>query len=192
MTTYHENIYASLYRATEDQTHAGMTWYARQYNLAMTLTPDDVWRGAGIIAAYSPLTPWWRNVELATDSIRTGVARTDTLPNNYRAAARMLAGEHPLDVLNGTKTRHFAENIALNGVSDKVTVDSIAYSAAVGVHHAAKKIKGFGVKVYREIAEAYSDVAGHQGLAPCQIQAIVWCEWRDAHPNKGAVKGIGE
>lgn len=191
MTDYHTNILASLHRATEDQNEAGMTWYSRQHTLAVSLTPEDVWKGAGIIAAYSPLTPWWRNVELATDSIRAGIARTDTLPNNYKAAARMLAGEHPLDVLGGTKTRHFAENIALNGVSDKVTVDSIAYSAAVGVHHAAKKIKGFGVKVYRDIAGAYADVAGSMGLAPCQVQAIVWCEWRDAHPNTAAVKGTG-
>lgn len=191
MTDYHANILASLHRASEDQTHAGMTWYSRQHTLALSLTPEDVWKGAGIIAAYSPLTPWWRNKELATESVRTGIARTDTLPNNYRAAARMLAGEHPLDVLGGTKTRHFAENIALNGVSDKVTVDSIAFSCAVGVHTPAKKAK-IGVRVYRAIAEAYADVAASIGIAPCQAQAIAWCEWRDAHPNKAAVKGSGE
>lgn len=190
MSNYHDNITASLTRATTDQWDAGMDWYGEAYGIAMALDHRNPWLGAGILAAYSPLTPWWRNVELAVDSVYNGVARTDTLPNNYKAAARMLAGEHPLDVLNGTKTRHFAEAIALNGQTDKVTVDSIAYSCAVGTHYAAKAIKGFGVKVYREIATAYADVAGHYGIAPCQAQAVAWVEWRDAHPNKAANKAV--
>lgn len=187
-TNYHANIIASLERATEDQWHAGMTWYNEAHTLASVLTPRDPWIGAGLLSAYSPLTPWWRNMELAITAVHTGTAPTNTLPNNHRAAARILAGEHTLDVLNGTKTRHFAEAIALNGNTDKVTVDSIAYSCAVGEHFAAKAIKGFGVKVYRAIAEAYGEVADSMAIAPCQAQAVAWVEWRDAHPNKAARK----
>jgi hypothetical protein len=185
------NILRTFRAATPEQYEAGINWYAERNAFVRTLT-DDVWLGAGLLAAYSPLTPWWRNLELAEDSLRTGVARTDTLPNNYKAAARMLAGEHPLDVLGGIKTRHFTENIATAGVSELVTVDSIAYSAALNKHTTAKKT-GMGIRQYREIAACYTRAAEIEGIeyAP-QMQAVVWVVWRDAHPNKAAVRGAGQ
>lgn len=186
---YTRNILRTYRSATESQHNDGLGWYANAHNLAFVIGRGDVWKGAGLLSAYSPLTPWWRNMELAIDSANTGIARTDTLPNNHKAAARILSGEHSLDVLGGTKTRHFAENIALNLDTDKVTIDSIAFSASVNQHFAAKKIKGFGVKVYRDIQEAYRRAAKIESLTPSQMQAIVWVTWRDAHPNKAARKG---
>lgn len=171
------NILKVYRRATDADIEAGMTWYNSAHNLAHVLGRGDVWKGAGLISAFSPLTPWWRNVELATDSAFTGKARTDTLGNSARAAQRILDGEHPLDVLKGDKTRAFAENIALNGVSDNVTIDVHAFSIAMGEPIPSSKLK-MGKRVYRELQTAYRNAAKREGKAPTQMQAITWIAWR--------------
>lgn len=174
------NILKVYRRATDAQRAQGMAWYSEAHNLANRIADGDTWKGAGVIAAYSPLTPWWRNVELATASCETGIARTDSLGNSVRAARRILAGEHPLDVLNGDKTRAFAQNIALNGVSDAVTVDVHAFSIAQGMPIPSSQIK-MGKRLYREIAQAYTNAAKREGVMPTQMQAITWVVWRDIH-----------
>lgn len=177
-----------VYRAASDeQIHAGMSWYGEAHDLALEIAHGDVWRGAGVIAAFSPLTPWWRNVELAVTSFRTGVARTDTLGNSSRAAQRIIDGEHPLDVLGGDKTRAFAENIALNGISDNVTVDVHAFSIAHGKAIPSSQIK-MGKALYREIAECYSRAAKIADIMPTQMQAITWVKWRDMHAKANALR----
>jgi hypothetical protein len=188
--TLTRNVLRAFRAATDNQIAVGLDWYPSAQRRMQVLAGGDSWRGAGVFSAYSPLTPVWRNEELAIDSLTTGIARTDTLPNNYRAAQRILNGEHPLDVLGGMKTRHFTENIALGGVSDKVTVDSIAFSAAINKHTPAKKAN-IGKRVYRTVEAAYQRAAASQGLTPATMQAIVWVVWRDAHPNNAAVRGSG-
>lgn len=181
------NILNVYRRATDAQVEAGMSWYGEAHDLALEIAHGDVWRGAGVIAAFSPLTPWWRNVELAVTSFRTGVARTDTLGNSSRAAQRIIDGEHPNYVLNGDKTRAFCENIALNGISDNVTVDVHAFSIAHNKPIPSSKIK-MGKTLYREIAECYSRAAKRENVMPTQMQAITWVVWRDTHAGKAALK----
>jgi len=186
--TITRNILKVYRRATEQQRVDGAAWYAKANSIAASIANGDAWLGAGLLSAYSPMTPWWRNVELAVDSFRTGVARTDTLTNNARAAARMLAGEPVLDVLNGQKTRAFVENIATCGETDAVTVDSHAYSVAINKHTFTKDVK-LGKRDYRIIAEAYRRAAKREGLDyPSHMQAIVWCVWREENPNRAAQK----
>lgn len=182
------NILKVYRQATPAQIESGTNWYGEAHNLALTHANGDAWKGAGVIAVYSPLTPWWRNVELATDSLSTGIARTDTLGNSARLAQRILDGEHTLDVIKGIKTRTFAENIALNGENDGVTIDVHAYSIAVGKPVPSSKLV-MGVRVYREIAECYRRAAKREGLSPTQMQAITWVVWRDLHPKRAARKG---
>jgi len=186
--THTRNILKVYRRATDAQVIAGKEWYSEAHALALELSPNDVWRGAGVIAAFSPLTPWWRNVELATDSLTTGRARTDTLGNSSRAAQRIIDGEHPLDVLKGIKTRTFAENIARNGISDSVTVDVHAFSIAVGKPVPSSKLK-MGKRLYLEIAGSYSNAAKREDISPTQMQAITWLVWRDENYKRAARKG---
>jgi len=176
-----------IYRsATPEQIEAGMTWYNSAHNLAHVIGRGDVWKGAGLISAFSPLTPWWRNVELAITSAHAGRARTDTLGNSSRAAQRILDGEHPLDVLKGNKTRAFAENIALNGVSNNVTIDVHAYSIAVGKAVPSSKMPTLGKRLYRDLQQAYINAAKREKVMPTQMQAITWVVWRDMHYNNAA------
>lgn len=186
--THHDNIAAVYAAATSAQHDAGIGWYNRAHELAWELSPSDVWRGAGIIAAFSPLTPWWRNEELARASAFSGIARRDTLSNSANNAQRIIDGEHPLEVLKGDKTSAFCENIALDGFSDAVTVDVHAFSIAMGEPIPSSKLK-MGKVLYREIAQAYRDVANEAGLMPTQMQAITWVTWRDRYPKKAARKG---
>lgn len=182
------NILKVYRQATPAQHAAGLNWYGEAHDIALEIGNGDEWKGAGLLAVYSPLTPWWRNVELAVSSARSGIARTDTLGNSARLAQRILDGEFALDVINGIKTRTFCENIALNGISDNVTVDVHAYSIAIGKATPSSQIK-MGVRLYREIEIAYRNAAKREDVMETQMQAISWVVWRDLHPKRAARKG---
>jgi hypothetical protein len=180
---YKVNIIDTYLRATEDEIAEGISWYDDTRALAIEWANGDVWKGAGVIAAYSPNTDWDRNLELAKDSLLTGVARTDALGMNVRKAQAILDGNEPLAVLNGPKTTAFASAIA-NPNSPLVTVDSHAYSIAIGKWTPTSKAK-FGIRVYRSISEAYVECAELTGYSVSQFQAITWVSWRNRHPRKG-------
>lgn len=186
-STHTRNILKVYRRATPDQILSGTAWYGEAHALATEIAHGDTWRGAGVLAAFSPLTPWWRNVELAVTSFRTGVARTDTLGNSSRVAQRIIDGEEPLSIL-GVKTAAFCENIALNGFSDAVTVDVHAHGIANGVHVPSSRLE-MGAVLYREIADSYRRAASRAGIMPTHMQAITWVVWRDMHPQPAARKG---
>jgi len=172
------NIMHVFLNATADDIHAGMHWYDEAHNLAAVLSPGDVWRGAGVISAYSPLTPWWRNKELAIDSLTSGVARPDSLGNSVRAAQRILDGEPVMEVLRGDKTRAFAYAIAEPENASIATIDCHAHDIAMGKVFPGKGRK-IGKRLYRDMAEAYSDCADMTGFSTAQIQAITWVAWRN-------------
>lgn len=176
-----DNIIHHYLLATDDEMNQGMTWYDDAHNLALELSPNDVWRGAGVISAYSPLTPWWRNVELATDSLRTGVAATKTLPNSVRCAQLILDGLHPLDVLKGDKTRAFAAAIAEPDKSTIATIDRHAFNLAMGTMHGNPVI---GKKAFRTLSAAYVEAAELAGISVAQMQAITWVVFRNHKANR--------
>lgn len=177
VTTHAENVLLCYSRGTIEQIRTGAAWYDEAHALAYDLSGGDVWKGAGVIAAYSPLTPWWRNIELATDSLRTGVARTDSLGTSVRAAQRILSGEHTLDVLNGDKVRAFASAIADPHGSTIATIDRHAHDIAMGRVY-DNNTRKIGKRVFRELAHAYTIAASEIGLSVAQVQAITWVIWR--------------
>lgn len=171
-----ENIAAVYSRATDSERASGMVWYNDAHSLALELSPSDVWRGAGVIAALSPLKTWTLNVRLAREAFATGTASGNIGIHNA-IAQRILDGAHPLDVMRGDKTRNFTSAIATNGMSDTATIDRHAYDIAYGkvFTDATRKI---GKRVYRELADAYADVARDVDISVNQIQAITWVTWR--------------
>lgn len=182
------NIISVYLNASEAEISEGMNWYPNANDMAYQWGNGDIWTAAGVMSAFSPLTPWYRTMELAKDSLSTGVARTDTLGNATKAAQRILDGEHPLEVLKGLKTRAFATAIATRGKTESVTIDSHALSIAMGYPIASKKAK-IGVRRYRELSALYVDVADMIGVYPAVAQAIVWPAWRNMHFNKATRKG---
>ena len=181
MTTDHDaycyNIMRTFRDATPEEYTLGMEWYNDAHNLALSLNPDP-WVGAGVLAAYSPLTPWPRNMELAITSLVWGGARTETLGNSVRAAQRIIEGEHPLDVLKGDKTRAFCAAIADPANSRIATIDRHAHDVAVGKVCVDSERK-IGKRVFRAMSDAYVECAEYAGIGVAQIQAVSWVVWRN-------------
>lgn len=178
MSDFHiDNILRTYNAATRDEREAGMTWYDEQNALALELSPDDVWRGAGVISAFSPNTHWNQNVALARRLFaNNGVMESGTLGRNIRNAVRIYNGEHTLDVLNGDKTRAFASAIANPVNSTIATIDRHAYDIAFGVLDTPNR--SIGKRIFAELSDAYNDAAFWLGIGVCQVQAITWVAHR--------------
>lgn len=187
MTDYITNIIDCYLRASDDEITQGASWYDDARAMATEWAGGDVWKGAGVIAAYSPLTPWERNLELAKDTLLTGTARTDSLSINVNKARAILAGAPVLPTLGGPKTTAFASAIA-DPDSSLVTIDSHAYSIAMGYWMPTSKAK-FGIRTYRKIASAYTETAQLAGYSVSQFQAITWVAWRNRHPRSTRKRG---
>jgi hypothetical protein len=175
--TLAENILRCYSQGTLAEIRAGAEWYNDANVLAEHIGKGDAWKGAGLLAAYSPLTPWWRNVQLARESARTGYARQDSLPAAVSSARQILKGAHPLDVLKGDKVRAFCSAIADPHGSEIATIDRHAHDIAMGRVFSDNERK-IGKRVFRELSEAYGIAASEIGFSVAQTQAITWVIWR--------------
>lgn len=158
----------------------GEGWYARARDLALELSPGDVWRGAGVLAAFSPLKTWGEgkgeNITLARQAFATGKA-TGHFGSQCAKAQRIMAGEDPLDVLGGKKTLSFCVAIATAGRGEVATIDGHAYDAAMGMSH-MWETRRINKGDFDAMAAAYAEVADYLGLAVNDLQAIVWVAWK--------------
>lgn len=175
-TTQVENILNVYSRGTFAEIRSGAGWYSDAHNLALELSPGNPWRGAGVIAALSPLKSWDYNVRMARNAFRTGIATGHTSSNNAIAQS-ILDGAFPLDVMRGDKTRAFAAAIATNGMTDMVTIDRHAHDIALNKVF-TEKTRKIGKVLYREMSESYRIAAREIGFTECQTQAITWVIWR--------------
>ena len=179
MTLLVTNIVHWFLSATDSEIADGTEWYREAHALALELSPGDVWRGAGVLAAFSPRSSWTQNVRKARQAFEAGTAIGHT-PNLHtgamcRAAERILQGEHTLDVLKGDKTRAFASAIADPDNSTIATIDRHAYNIAMGTLDPDPKInKG----TFRTLSDAYVEAAELCGVSVAQIQAITWVAFR--------------
>jgi len=173
---YCANIMRTYRDATDAEHAGGMTWYDDAHALALELSPTDVWRGAGVIAALSPLKSWALNVRIARNAFATGTA-TGNIGSHNRIAQMILDGAHPLDVMRGDKTRAFTAAIASPSTSTIATIDRHAHDVAMGevFTDATRKI---GKRVFRAMSDAYVECAEYADISVPQMQAIVWVVWR--------------
>lgn len=173
-----DNILSVYSRATPAEREEGMTWYDRQHALALELCPDDVWKGAGIIAAFSPNTHWNHNVVLAKRFVDSdGTMDSGTIRRHIAWAREIYNGAHPLDVFKGDKTRAFASAIADPSNSTIATIDRHAHDIAMGRVYVESERK-IGKRVFRELSDAYVDAAFWCDIGVAQMQAITWVAWR--------------
>lgn len=181
------NILRKYETADDFALHHGTYWYPDAHLFAESLgngTLEDTYAFSGIIAAFSPLTPWQRNVMLAeraaSVSTPSEVMSFPTLGTARKAAFRILAGEDWNDVLKGLKVRAFASGIWHSGNADDVCVDVHAKDVAYGVPFTGVGNKRTtpsnprNISEYRAIAEAYTIAAHEIGIGPQTLQAIVW------------------
>lgn len=163
------NILAAWDALTADDIAKGRAWYPVANDLARMLGNGDVRKGAGVIAAMSPLKSWKENVRLATDAVNGNVH--GTFGDAIRKVERILDGADPCDVLPmDAKTGNFYANILDPSDPAPVTIDRHAYRVATG----EKMPSGIKGKRYAEVAQAYRNAAAARGVNGATMQAGVW------------------
>lgn len=166
-----------VYRRAESIDHTeGRAWYKEAQSIAREIGQGDTRKGAGIIAALSPMVRWDKNIEYAREGVQSHVFTGNFRKNNDKAR-RIFEGDAPESVLGGDKVRAFYENILTGGESETPVVDRHALAIALGrpLNDRERKITR---AQYKRVAQVYRDVAREFKLAPSVLQAITWVAWR--------------
>jgi len=182
---YVQNIIRVYDDATPDQEHVGRNWYRTAHDMAEMLADGDARTGAGLLAAFSPQTAWWLNVQLAADAYETGTPRGH-VGDALSKAARILAGISPEDVLPMTrKTGQFYLLILDPEDPEAVCIDRHAHDVAVGMAYGDLP-RGLSAKGrYALLAHCYREAAQRLGELPSTVQAVTWIVWRDGLVGQG-------
>jgi len=195
-----KNIINKYREASPEFAKGGHEWYEKAHETAAKLGGGDVRRGAGIIAALSPLSDWDRNVREAHELTKTGTVKSALLPANVAKAQRIHAGENPEAVLGGNKVTNFFHNIHDPSNPGHVTIDRHAYDIALGRPFIGQGGKSAGVPKepskpgnmsedlglssmgrYKHFVRAYQHASGELGVdLPHQVQATTWVTHRGA------------
>jgi hypothetical protein len=176
---YVRNIISVWSVATDDQILQGRSWYRTAHETAAMLADGDVRTGAGLLAALSPQTSWWLNVELACEAFESGNATRHT-GDSCGKANKILAGIDPVDVLPmRRKTGHFYRCILDPSDPVSVCIDRHAHDVAVGVAYGdwSRGLSAHGR--YALIADCYWEAAQRLGEIPSVVQAATWVAWRE-------------
>lgn len=170
-----------LHNASEAELFSAANWYyeahafCAQWAQAFGL---ETWQVAGIVAALSPQLSWGKNkaqaleivARLQNDRPLTGLM---AYPANLAKAKRIFQGEAPLDVLGGMKVRSFYRNLMLDAGS--VTIDRHACAIALfGLDTSKSGQVSVTDKLYKLLAQAYTDVAQEYMIAPFVVQSVTW------------------
>ncbi|HKZ21139.1 MAG TPA: hypothetical protein VJQ57_13645 [Acidimicrobiia bacterium] len=182
---YVRNIRSVWFMASDIQLATGRNWYPEAHATARLLADGDVRTGAGLLAALSPQTAWWLNVELACEAYEAGTAGRHT-GDSCSKANRILAGEDPVDVLPmGRKTGHFYRAILDPSDAGAVCVDRHAHDVAVGIPYGDWPRGLSTPSRYDLIADCYREVALQLGELPSTVQAVTWVAWRNSLAGVG-------
>lgn len=191
-----ENIINKYREASPEFLKGGHEWYGRANEEATRIGGGDTARGAGIIAALSPLSDWSRNVREAQELVKTGTVKSALLPKNVEKARRIHQGEDPETVLGGHKVRNFFHNISDPTSPHAVTIDRHAYDIAMGrsfvgagkgkraeePRPSGTMSQDLGLSAlgrYKHFVRAYQSAAGELGVdIPHKVQATSWVTHR--------------
>jgi len=174
------NVLAVFGAATADNLREGLSWYLDAHNFATILSPGDIAKSAGIIAALSPMMGWEPNkVQASKVFSRNGDASGLGLAKNCAKAAAIYNGAEPLSVLGGNKVRAFYETILDPFGFSIPVIDRHAFDIAVGNVTDDKARSTLSRKgEYERFGAVYIDAAHVAGVSAPQMQAITWVAWR--------------
>ncbi len=183
---YVRNIISVWHMASESELNDGRDWYVQAHRTADMLADGDVKVGAGLLAALSPQTAWWMNVELACEAFDLGVASRH-VGDACGKANKIMAGIDPESVLPmQRKTGQFYRCILDPSDPVAVCVDRHAYDICVGIPLGDWK-RGLGAGGrYTLVARCYREAAQRLGEIPSVVQAVTWVAWRNT------LAGVGE
>jgi hypothetical protein len=167
--TYVTNILREWDALTPDQIAEGKAWYHVAHSMALGLGNGDIRKGAGILAALSPLKSWEENVKLATQAANGNVR--GHFPDACRKASAIMAGADPTEVLPmDAKTGNFYLCILDPSDPNAVAVDRHAAHTALG----ESRKGGLKPKLYGELKAAFVDAGARRNVLPSVMQAGVW------------------
>lgn len=137
----------------------------------------------GIMSALSPGTNYEQNkkdvfalISANKDGGRRNV-RFTTYGQNVLKAQDIYSGvRNPFEafsVKTGAKTYNFFHNLLDPSSAEFVTIDRHAFTIAT-----EQTYKGLTMKQYEKVADWYKRAADKLGLIPCQLQAILWVDYR--------------
>ena len=191
-----DNLLHGWHDSTNDEKTEGKHWYPDGHYVAKQLGGGDAALGGGMISAYSPLTHWPANLFHAARSIREGRAvgpgeGLNVMESHQASGARILAGMHHSEALNGPKTKAFAHMLEhgrqtpedIEAGTPKVVVDRHAISAAAGHRVSDEERLPIGPgkeRYYNHVAGMYVGAAkiisqqeGRE-VTPEHLQATLW------------------
>jgi hypothetical protein len=182
---YVRNIISVWSIATADEFEQGAHWYEQAHRTARQLADGDIKVGAGLLAALSPQTSWWLNVELACDAFEAGNATRHT-GDSCGKANKIMAGLDPADVLPmERKTGHFYRCILDPDDATAVCVDRHAYDIAVGIPLGDWQ-RGLSAQGrYALLADCYREAGRQAGHLPSVVQGVTWVTWRNTLAGVG-------
>jgi hypothetical protein len=165
-------------QASDSHIKHGMTWYWDAHHICKRIakhTRLPLYKVVGVMAALSPRNKWARNISDCAEICKTPKrkrkhVKTCCYSAMKRKAIKVLDAESPEEVykiLNGTKIQSFYSNILKPWKSDTVTVDVWAMRS-VGLDKAPNKTE------YKQVSDAYKQVANKRGIKPHELQAIIW------------------
>lgn len=176
-----------VYReATDAQRAAGETWYKEAHEVARSQVGTygvTIEVAAGVIAATSPRLGWGPNVMLSERMLASGgTLRHGALSRSLEHARRIVAGEPPLEVLRGPKTRSFYVAILTAGARGTAVIDRHAWDMLVGKRHAAPPTS----RQYLEGADKIQRAARIIGVTTHTMQATTWLAHRSKFWSENA------
>lgn len=182
---YVRNIVSVWNIAQREEVDEGRRWYWTAHATALMLADGDIEVGAGLLAALSPQTAWWLNVELACEAFEAGTASRHTADSTSKAN-RILAGVSPESVLPmHRKTGQFYRCIVDPADPVAVCIDRHAHDVAVGVPYGywPRGLSAHGR--YALLAQCYWEAAQRVGEIPSVVQAVCWVTWRNTLAGVG-------
>lgn len=163
----------------------GLSWYVNTRLHCQQLADRygiDLPRVVAIFSALSPSTNFEQNKKDCENLIKgnggkIGRYKFQTYGANVIKAqnifSNLLEPDKAFSLKTGAKTFSFYRNILKPNDCEHVTIDRHAFRIATGDDY-----KGLSPKQYRLIAEHYKKAAIKLGIIPCQLQAVLWVNYR--------------
>jgi hypothetical protein len=173
-------------RATPTRIADGRAWYRDAHAIALAHVVQygvALETAAGVLAALSPRMSWGSNVMFAERMMASrGTLDHGCLTRSLDQARRIYAGDHPLKVMRGPKTRAFYDAILTAGQGDgPAVIDVHAWAMLTGERGATPPTN----RQYREAADLMARGARIVGESVHDFQAITWLTWRDRFRRPG-------